>query len=493
MPKIQLSKILFYSFALVACLAIPLLAQPQFKVGERITYSVSYDTFRDVAYAELFVASQGTLAGKDAVEIRSRIKTLSLISAAFYQVDESRTVFVDPASGFPLYVSRVLNPEGIRTETVNDLQRLPSVNFDLISLIYKIRQSNGSGAANFQEGEKVYGVTFQPTGSERVSVPAGEFDTTIVSVESEFFAELGFPEVKVNLTNDDARIPVVVRLMRNKKSGFRAEAASVQSIVPEPVAAASPTPTPQNTPRPTPTPASTPEPYIPNRPLAPELAFEIGETLEYRLTAAGRPVGTFVTRARERLLSGGKDTLVLTATVTNAAPGNPIIQLNDSITANVDPETLAPRQLDIKTSGSLAFLSQTALFDERTGTITFGGANRIEAPIATHSILSLLYAMRSFNLRQSPIRDNPVNDTRVAVFWENQPYIFTLRPSQPEVIEIGGQKRQAQMVAVNTGNPQLDQLAIKVWLSTDQGRMPLRITIGPYQADLVSASVIPPR
>jgi hypothetical protein len=43
------------------------------------------------------------------------------------------------------------------------------------------------------------------------------------------------------------------------------------------------------------------------------------------------------------------------------------------------------------------------------------------------------------------------------------------------------------LVTVNTGNPRLDQLGIKVWLGTDDSRTPLRFTIGSYQADLVKA------
>jgi hypothetical protein len=100
--------------------------------------------------------------------------------------------------------------------------------------------------------------------------------------------------------------------------------------------------------------------------------------------------------------------------------------------------------------------------------------------------------MRSFNLKPSPIRDNPVNDTRVAVFWESQPYVFTLRPRPMEEITVNGEKRQAQQITINTGNPQLDQLALKVWLSADGARVPLRFSAGPYQAELVSQTISPP-
>ncbi|MEQ1763934.1 MAG: DUF3108 domain-containing protein [Pyrinomonadaceae bacterium] len=491
MPKPSILRSSLLLAFLLTALSTAASAQTQFRVGERITYTVSLDKFKEAAYAEIYCVSRGALSGKDAIELRSKVKTLNLVSAAVAQIDEIRTTFVDPETGSPLYISRVDNSEGLPKETISDFRQSGAASLDLLSLIYKIRHLGGSGSANFQEDEKVYSVTFSPTGSEKITVPAGNFETSIVSVQSEYFTELGFIDVKINLTADDAKVPVLIRLNKTKKTGYRIEAASIQSIVPEqPEVRPSPSPTPVviATPRPT----ATPEPYVANQPLAAELAFQLGETLEYRITAGGRPVGTFVTRARERVQVASRDSLILTSTVTNAAPGNPIFALNDSIVANVDPISLASYTLDIRMTGPLASLTQSAIFDDRTGSISFKGGSKVDAPIATHSILSLIYAMRSFNLKVSPVRDNPVNDTRVAVFWESRPYVFTLRPSAPAEITINGEKRQAQLITINTGNTELDQLALKVWLSTDATRVPFRFSAGQYQADLVSATTIPP-
>ncbi len=491
MPKFSIFKPSIHLAFLLVALAAAVSAQTQFRIGERITYTVSLDTFKQAAYAEIYCVSRGALSGKDAIELRGKVKTLNLVSAAVAQVDEARTTFVDPQSGSPLYISRVDNTEGLPKETISDYRQSGPASLDLLSLIYKIRHLGGSGSANFQEGERIYTVTFSPTGTERVTVPAGDFDTTVISLRSEYFTGLGFIEVKINLTADDTKVPVLIRLNKTKKTGYWIEAASIQSIVPEhPEVRVSPSPTPVvvSTPRP----IATPEPYTPNQELAPELAFQLGETLEYRVTAAGRPVGSLVARARERVQVAGRDTLILSSTVTNAAPGNPVFALNDSIVANVDPVSLAPYTLDIRMSGPLASLTQSAIFDDRTGSISFKGGTRVDAPIATHSILSLIYAMRSFNLKESKVRDNPVNDTRVAVFWESRPYVFTLRPSAAAEIEINGEKRLAQQITINTGNPELDQLALKVWLSTDATRVPLRFAAGQYQADLVSTTIVSP-
>lgn len=466
-------------------------AQSQFRIGERITYTVSLDKFKDAAYAEIYCVSSGALNGKAAVELRSKVKTLNLVSAAVAQIDEVRTTLVDPETGSPLLITRVDNTDGLPAEKIADLRQSGAANLDLLSLIYKIRHLGGAGSANIQEGERVYSVTFSPSGNERVNVPAGDFDTTVIAIQSEYFTELGFLDVKLNLTSDEAKVPVLLRLNRTKKTGYRMEAASIQTIVPEqPEVRPSPSPTPGAVP--TPRPTATPEPYVPNQALASELAFPLGESLEYRITIGGRPVGTFVMRARERVEVAGRDTLVLSATATNAAPGNPVLALNDSIVANVDPLTLAPYTIDIRMRGPLASLSQSVIFDDRSGSITYQAGKKVDAPIATHSILSLIYAMRSFNLKRSPVLERAVNDTRVAVFWDERPYVFTLRPAAPAEIEINGEKRQAQQITINTGDAQLDALSINVWLSMDAGRTPLRFSVGQYQGDLVSTSIIPP-
>lgn len=467
-------------------------APTAFRIGERITYTIAFDNYSDIGYAEHHVASRGALAGKDAVELRSKMRTLNLVSAAFFEVDESRTVFADPVTGMPLFSRVVRNPEGMPSEKVSDFIKEPTGGLDLLTLLYRVRQSGGSGSASLFENGKIYTVTFAPKGTETVKTPAGDFDTSIIALQSDYFKELGFREVIVNLSNDEARIPAVIRL-RSKRNELKGVVASVQMQLPEPEVTPVPTPAPTIPPMPTPTPVRTPEPYVDNEPLSADLSFQLGEALEYRITAGGRPVGSFVMHAKERKNIGERDTLVLAVRATTAVPGNPIIQSNDSVTAFVDPESLTPRQLEIILRGGLSSLNQTTVFDSRTGSITYKGNNRVDAPVGTHSILSLIYAMRSFNLRMSKTRDNPVNDTRVAVFWESQPYIFKLRPASEETIEVNGSKVLAQPISVTTDNPQLDALSLKIWLSVDERRVPLRFSVGAYQADLVSVSNISPK
>ena len=468
-----------------------------FRVGERLTYSVAFEKFSNVAYAELQTVSRGKIGDVDAVELRSKVKTLEFVSAAFYLVDESRTIFASPDSGIPLYVSRIQNVGGLPKESIQNYLASPTTNFDLVTMIYKIRHSNGSGTLNIQEGEKTYSVTFQTTVSEktktnieRIKTDAGDYETSLITIQSDYLTENGLKDLRINFSTDDARIPVEIRF-RTSKGEFRAKVSSVQNI--EPQADPLPTPSPVKTPQPTPPPVPTPRPYIDNQPLGDDLAFDLGETLEYKITSGNQPIATFVLQAKERKQIEGKDSLLLAGTVTEVLSSNGLVSLNDSIKAQVNPESLGPRRLDISFTGSLSSLNQTVTFDEKTSLISFRGTNQIEGPVGTHSILSLVYAIRSFNLKPSKDTSNPVNDTRVAVFWDTKPYIFTLRPSVAEIITLQGEKVSAQLITIGTGNPQLDQLNLKIWLSNDARRVPLSFSVGTFQADLVSDKIFPPK
>lgn len=461
-----------------------------FRTGERLTYNVKIGRFSDAAYAELYCVSRGRLGEKDAIELRAKFKTLDLASAAFYLIDESRTTFVAPSTGLPLYTSVRQNAFGLPKETIQNFLSTPTPHADLLTMIYRLRQSGGTGTLTMQEGEKVYAVTFQSGAVEKQKTDAGEFETNLVSVQSEYFTERGMNDVRVNLSTDEARVPVVIRF-RTSKGELRAGLASVQLSAPE-VIADTTTPAPVRTPLPerTPKPAVTPTPYVDNLSLQTELAFELGERLEYKILSGGQPVATMRLAAKERKQFNAADSLLLEATFSDIRPGSPFAG-GDFVRAYVNPDTLAPRQFEMRLAGELRAFSGIMKYEQEGSVITFG-ANHVNAPVGTHSILSLLYAARSFNLKPSRDLNNPINDTRVAVFWESQPYIFTLRPSPVEVITVDGKLVAAQLVTLTTKNALLDQMSIKVWLGTDDARIPLRFIVGAYQADLVSASKILP-
>lgn len=491
--RVAIAIIAVYSFgAIVSAQSAPGNVPPtNFRIGEKLSYNVSFEKFQNVAYLETYVVSFGKFSGKDVVEIRGRLKTLEFVSAAFSLVDENRTVYCSPDLGIPLYISRTLNDGVVPKEMVNNYLTSPTTGYDLLTLIYKIREAGGNGSFTLVENGDTYVVTVQGTKSEKVRTEAGEFETGISTVQSPYLDGLGIKSLTINLSSDENRLPVLIRF-KSAKGNYKAELSGVQNIAPEVPVHPSPTPMPMPvaTPRPTQTPQPKPteEPYVENQPLLPELSFALGETLEYKVTNNNQAVATIRLIAQERKLFQNLDSLKLTATVTGIQQGTSTFAVGDAVTTQVDPVTLAPQQFELKFGAVLKELNKTVSINPKTGAISYGGTNPVDAPIGTHNLISLVYAMRSFNLEPSINPASPVNDTRVAVFWNDRPYIFSLRPGYPELITIGSEKVSAQMVTINTGSPQLDPLAIKVWLSTDARRVPLRFSVGTFQADLTAIS-----
>jgi len=463
-----------------------------FRIGEKLTYTVSFERFKNAGYAEIYVVSRGKLNDREAVELQSKFKTNELVSAAFYTFDEARTTFAAADSGLPVYIRKTSNPGLLGIETVNNYLTVPTQNFDLLTIIYRLRNAGGVGSFLMQEDDKIHAVNAQTTVSERIKTDAGEFETTVSIIQSEYFTSKGLKDVRVNFSTDEQKIPVAVRF-KTAKGEFQALLQSVQMI--EPDAAPTPQPTLVPTPVPvqTPTPVPTPKPSLDNQPLSANLPFVLGETLEYRISAGGQTVGAFTLRAGERRTIDQRDVLFLTATVTRAERAGGIFNAGDSITAQVNAESLAPYLFEAKFTGTLSSFNQSVRFDQDRGIALSGGANQTQIPLNTHSLLSLAYAVRSFNLKPVWDTKNPIMDTRVSVFYDTQHYVFTIRPLEPETITLGGQKILAQPLTIITGNQQLDALNLKIWLSSTDKRTPLRFAIGSYQADLVSETVVQPK
>lgn len=336
----------------------------------------------------------------------------------------------------------------------------------------------------------------QTTGTERVVTDAGEFDTVLSTVQSAFLDEIGLKEFRINFTSDEARMPVQIRF-RTRKGEFKASLASVLTIQPDvqteptPTLSATPvsTPAPFQTPRVNPTPT----PYVENQPLSTELPFALGETLNFKVTSQNQTIGTVAIQAKERRQVLGKDALLLTASVTPGGPPGGILNPGDSIKSFVDPLLLTPINLEMKLTGTFATYNQILQFEQSAGFATDNTTARFDMPVGTHSILSLAYAVRSFNLTYSKNPTNPVNDTRVAVFWKDKAYRLILRPlPNTETIEFEGRKVSTQVVSVSVAeNPQFDQLNLKFWLSNDERRLPLRLVVGGYRAELLSVTQKP--
>ena len=484
--------ILAASFVLCAALSFTRIGSAQtdsgpFRIGERLTYNIAFDKIPNVAYAEIYVVSKGKIKGMEAVEIQSRLRTLNFVTATSFMIDTQRTVLASPSDGATLVVKNTDNTVGIPLETLTNYSEKASGAFDISSLIYKIRNSGGAGSFTLYENEKSYKVDFTTIGTETVKSDAGDFPSNVLDVKSEYLTERGFARLRVSISADGSNIPVRFRATTQRKNEFDAVVGSIQ-VVAQSTPSATPSVVSTQTPRPTPQGTPKPQEYIDNQPLV-GLPFDIGEALEYSVASASKQIGTILLSVKERKLVNKVDSLSLVAEVTSAT--GELFRASNGFRTNVNPDSLAPYDFVSKFDGPLSSYNQTVRFDPTSSKVIIGTSEKIDVPVGTQNILSLVYAMRGFNLQPSKDSSNRVNDTRVAVYWQGKPHIFTLRPSAPGTLNLNGQKIPAQQISVSTGDRQLDSLQLKVWLSDDDRRLPLRFSIGQYLIDLKIAVPAP--
>jgi hypothetical protein len=458
-----------------------------FTVGERLTYNISFSNFNVAAYAETYVVSAGKYGAHDAVYLQGKIKTSDLVNAAFFRVDENRQTLVDAGTGLPLFCKKIFDENGIPREKSFDYKD-SATGYDWLSAIYHLRFATANtGSITIQEGDDIIQATYRPIGKAHSKTAGGEFDTDVIEVQNPTF-----PGLQIYFSDDEQRLPVVLTY-KNPKGTFRAELASIQDLAPEPVAAA--TPKPQSTPVAvsTPRPRPTPPPYINNQPLSADLPFTLGETLTYKLTRTGAATsfGTMAVQAKERRQFNGRDSLLLTTTIQQVTDSSSIFSPGDIIRSYVDPESLLPMRTEIVFRGALSPFNQTLSFDQATGKVSDNRAAMVDVPVGTHDILSLAYAVRSFNLKDVKPGKGPGTDTRVALFTSDGPVILTILPQPEETIDYQGKKVLTQVVFTNVG-----QTTVKLWLSKEADRLPLRLNIvSPtfsFFADLISVAQNPP-
>ncbi|MEZ5307553.1 MAG: DUF3108 domain-containing protein [Pyrinomonadaceae bacterium] len=450
-----------------------------FKTGEKLAYRISYKNVRNAGFAEMQVASTGLIGKISAVELRGKIVTFDFVRAVFYDIDRARTVFASTETGLPLYIKETTSSAGLPKETNKSFLETPSTGFDLLTLIHRARLAAGAGSFPLVENDKEFSVDFSPGGGEIVKVDAGEFETIAVNVSSGYFSELGIKSVRIWFGVEPSRIPVLF-VVDTEKGEFRAELSSVSNTQPTPES----TPTPTATPTPRPIITPTPTPYVENRPLSRELPFVLGEKLRYRVDRAGKDIATAEISAASRKQINGVDTLILGMRIENSA-AEAMISKQDYLTAAVDPYSLVPFASEAKFAGAFSWLDQSVTFDQESAVAKAGTADAIEIPVGTHTPLSFLYAVRSFNLRPSKDSKNPVNDTRVSMFFGGEARIVTLRPLETARLEIDGRRYNAQQINIFTGDGTIDALRPTLWLAVDSKRTPLMLRLGEFNFSII--------
>jgi hypothetical protein len=481
-----------------------------YAVGERLTYTVAFSNFTTAAHVEMEVTERGPLYGREGVELRARVETIGVVSAALYALNNSYASFVDPSTGVPYRARQSIRQAGRIQDVTQDYNTplgtsaLPpgrdvpvaAGSYDFLSALYRIRALPLAQGAVYalavRNGETTYDAEVRVTGREMLKTNIGSSNVIVTQVRVRGNKEADDYRLHLYFTDDGRHLPVLITA-RHPAGEVRVELASaeVQPGAAGAVAALNPSPAqpgitlppvqpPGTTP---PGPGTRPAPVPPAVAPPAELPFRPGEQLNFNffLGAAAQPVGTasFLVRPRARYFN--REGLQLTASLQTTGPGQTLFPVNDQISSFVDGTTVLPFRTELSLSEGKRRARFVVSADQGSGSALFEDGTRVEMPVGTHDLLSVFYALRSFDL-------TPGKRNAVSLLVNKRPRLLFVTALRASTLQLGGQQIPAVELALQTSDPNGDRLALRLWVSTDRRRLPLRLTavtpLGPVRADL---------
>jgi hypothetical protein len=217
----------------------------------------------------------------------------------------------------------------------------------------------------------------------------------------------------------------------------------------------------------------------------------LGEKLNYNvyLTRIKESVGQVTYEVRERGKHLNRDVLILSARAETTSALKFLFTAKDEVTSFVDPFTLLPLRTDMNLQEGKRNTQQQLNWDQDRGLVAILNGPRLEVPLGTHDYLSLFYALRSFNLTPPPNSRSVAKKTAVVLLVGNRPHIMSLEPLRSETIELGSQKVEATQVKITVDDVNPDRYVMRLWISNDSRRLPLRLNVtlpqGVVRAELI--------
>lgn len=202
-----------------------------FRTGERLTYAISYLNVR-AGTAVLEVQDASPVDGRAALKLVSTAKSSSVLSK-IYPVDNFVESLIDAETLFPYHMvfhrreGRKKNDFDLTfrhgdgtvlsvKDGVGETLAIPPLTHDLISCLYYVRnftmKPGSSLVLNLHHDKKNYRVEVRMEGVERVHGAWGDIEAIRLLVVMPFqglFLNEG--NIRVWLTNDDRRLPVVMK------------------------------------------------------------------------------------------------------------------------------------------------------------------------------------------------------------------------------------------------------------------------------------------
>jgi hypothetical protein len=479
--------ILAFIFPVAAQNGVHSVSQGIYRVGEKLTYNISYSSFPSAAHAEFEIVARGDFYGREGIQLRAHLETTGVVNVALFALNNDYVTYIDPETGLPFRSQETARDAMSTAEASHDFPQpagndaIPpkisalSGTFDFLSAFYRARALPLADGGEYDltvRSEGVdYPVELKVVGRQTIRTNVGSFETIVTQVK----ANSRFKNVKVYFTNDERRVPVLFT-GRVNSGELRAELAGSEMIAPPPSKA-----------KPTATVEPNPVAVAPPPAAAPVVTgnwpFPLNEQLNFQIFVGPgtTPMGSanFQVKGRSKYFDRDGIFLTVTAQTTNAAAR--VFVARDQIDSYVDPRALLPYRTVFNLLEGKRRLNQTLTTNQDSGMVSVEGGTRLEVPVGTHDYVSFFYALRTFNLALSKRNGVPV-------LVENKVKTVFVTAQKREQIGLGMRVVPAIALSITTDDPEPDKYQLRLWVSDDERRLPLRLTavtqLGPVRADL---------
>jgi hypothetical protein len=199
-----------------------------FVPGERLSYDVSWADFIVAGELTIETDQRRTFDGIEGFRVTAQAKTVGLVNGLM-KVNDVYESFINAATLQPFRAekrsrhgkkqtqSSVTLDQEKRTAQLDGARplELPGETYDLAALIFAIRGMDLTigkvRTLNVIEDGKLYTVKLQPEAREKVTTPAGTYDTVKIATSRLKGRENDkLYNLRIHITNDTARLPVLI-------------------------------------------------------------------------------------------------------------------------------------------------------------------------------------------------------------------------------------------------------------------------------------------
>src|SRR5687768_8236824 len=164
-----------------------------YRVGERLTYNVSFAQFVSAAHVEMFVAGRGHYFEREGIELRAHVETSGIVNVALLALNNDYITYVDAVTGLPYRSQTVVREAGRATEASSEYNqpagtdaipgklRVPGFpgTYELLSAVYRLRSmalSEGvSFSINVRNDTQDYQADIRIIGRQLIKTNVGSF------------------------------------------------------------------------------------------------------------------------------------------------------------------------------------------------------------------------------------------------------------------------------------------------------------------------------